>query len=200
MRHAAGLDQGSRHSFRYGFRRHYRISPWTDFVEVHWGPACQIYVTPVHCDEIGVALLSREPHLRLDAALAGFPLLQRRLRRAAAYGAERGAFTVSRRLPQVFRGNTALIGDASGSVDAITGDGLSLAFHQALALAEALASGDLASYQAEHTKLMRQPNLMAKALLLLDRFPLLRRGVLGALALDPPIFAQLLARHVHGVS
>ena len=36
------------------------------------------------------------------------------------------------------RGNVALIGDASGTVDAITGEGLCLAFSQAMVLAECL--------------------------------------------------------------
>src|SRR5215468_2113131 len=47
VRHAASLDAASCGSCRFGFRQHYRISPWTDFVEVHWGTQCQVYVTPV---------------------------------------------------------------------------------------------------------------------------------------------------------
>ncbi len=194
VRTAARLDEGGRPTSRFGFRRHYRISPWTDFVEVHWGSHCQIYITPVSRDEVGVALLTRDSSLRLDAALKDFPDLQRRLRGAARSSGERGGVTVSRRLRRVFRGNTALIGDASGSVDAITGEGLSLSFHQAIALSKAVTLGDLAPYQAEHLRLMRRPRLVASALLLLDRLPLVRRSVLRALALDPPVFAHLLAR------
>jgi flavin-dependent dehydrogenase len=194
VRRAAGLDAASRESSRFGFRRHYRLSPWTDFVEVHWGSRCQIYVTPVSHDEIGVALLSRDSHLRLDSALLKFPELQRRLKGAEASSTERGAVTVSRRLRRVFRGRTVLVGDASGSVDAITGDGLSLSFHQAVALSEALGSGELASYQAEHSRLARRPAFVANMLLSLDRFPALRRSVLRMLAFEPPIFAKLLTR------
>lgn len=200
VRHAAGLDAASRESVRFGFRRHYRVSPWTDFVEVHWGSRCQIYVTPVSQDEIGIALLSRDSHLRLDDALREFPELQRKLRGAEATSAERGAVTVSRRLRRVFRGHTVLVGDASGSVDAITGEGLSLSFHQAVALSEALGSGELASYQAEHSRLARRPAFVASLLLSLDRFPSLRRSVLRMLALDPPIFAKLLTRYAPDVS
>jgi flavin-dependent dehydrogenase len=47
----------------------------------------------------------------------------------------------------------ALVGDASGSVDAITGEGLCLLFQQAVALAAALEAGDLALYQAEHRRI-----------------------------------------------
>jgi len=177
----------------FGFRRHYRVSPWTDFVEVHWGSRCQIYVTPVSHDEVGIALLSRESHLRLDDALMEFPELQRRLQGADTSSAERGAVTVSRRPRRLFRGRTILIGDASGSVDAITGEGLSLSFHQAVALSEALCSGDLGAYQAEHRRLARRPALMARLLLALDRFPALRRSVLRMLAAEPAIFAKLVS-------
>ena len=192
VRRAAGLDAASRESWRFGFRRHYRVSPWTDFVEVHWGLRGQIYVTPVGRDEIGIALLSRDSHVRLDSALSEFPELQRRLQGAGASSAERGAVSVSRRLRRVFHGHTVLIGDASGSVDAIIGEGLSLSFHQAVALSEALSSGDLASYQAEHSRLARRPALVAGLLLSLDRCPWLRRSVLRLLALEPAVFAKLL--------
>jgi len=86
-----------------------------------------------------------------------------------------------------------LTGDASGSVDAITGEGLSLSFHQAIALSEALCSGDLGSYQSEHRRLARRPDWMARFLLALDRFPPLRRSVLRMLAFEPEIFAKLVS-------
>ena len=192
VRHAAGLDAAKAESFRFGFRQHYRIAPWTDFVEVHWGARCQVYVTPVSDDEVGIALLCRDSHLRLDTALNEFPELQRRLQGAPPSSAERGAVTVSRRLRRVFRDRTVLVGDASGSVDAITGEGLSLSFHQAVALSEALRQGRLASYQAEHARLARRPAFVAATLLSLDRFPAVRRTIFKTLALDPPIFAKLL--------
>jgi flavin-dependent dehydrogenase len=192
VRHAAGLDAAKTESFRFGFRQHFRISPWTDFVEVYWGARCQVYVTPVSDDEVGIALLSRDSHLRLDAAMKQFPELQRRLQGAPPSSAERGAMTVSRRLRRVFRGRTVLVGDASGSVDAITGEGLSLSFHQAVALSEALCHGRLASYQSEHSRLARRPAFVAATLLSLDRFPALRRTIFKTLALDPPIFARFL--------
>jgi hypothetical protein len=69
---------------------------------------------------------------------------------------------------------------------------LSLSFHQAVALSEALCDGHLASYQSEHSRLTRRPAFVAATLLALDRFPALRRIIFKALALDPPIFARLL--------
>ena len=144
----AGLAVKPRVRPRFGFRIHYRVAPWSGYMELHWGAGCQIYVTPIGPQEVCAALISRDPRLRLNDALARFPQLSARLAGAPQVTSERGAVTASRRLPRVYRGNLALIGDASGSVDAITGEGLCLSFRQALALADSLAAGDLSRYQA----------------------------------------------------
>jgi menaquinone-9 beta-reductase len=196
VRHWAGLDAARHESARYGFRRHYRVAPWTDHMEIYWGSGCQMYMTPVSPREVCVAVISRDSHLRFDSALPQFPELSCRLARASASTVERGSVTVSRRLRRVFDDRTILIGDASGSVDAIAGEGLSLSFHQALALADALVSDDLPAYQAEHRRLARRPAFMAGLMLSLDRFPWLRPAVLRAMAFEPAIFEKLLAAHV----
>ena len=191
----AELDAARHESERYGFRRHYRVAPWTDYMEIHWGSGCQMYVTPVSAQEICAAVISRDSHLRFDHALPWFPELHRRLRAAPPSTFERGSVTASRRLRKVFSGRVVLIGDASGSVDAITGEGLSLSFHQALAAVDALVSEDLAAYQTEHRRLARRPAFMAGLMLLLDRFPWLLAPALRAMAFEPAIFAKLLAVH-----
>lgn len=196
VRKWASLDATRSESFRYGFRRHYRMRPWTDFMEVYWGPGCQMYVTAVAHDEICVALLTRNSKMRLTDALANFPQLARRIEGAPAISEERGAVTVSRRLKRIYRGHTVLIGDASGSVDAITGEGIGLAFRQALALADALAGGNLEQYQITHRHLARRPALMAQLMLTLDRFPRLRPIILRTFEAKPVIFQHLLAMHV----
>ena len=196
IRLMTGLDAASKEFSRFGFRRHYQVAPWADCVEVHWAPGCQIYVTPVGANEVGLALLTRDSHQRVEHALMRFPELQRRLAGAPFSSTERGALTMSRRLRRVVSGRSALIGDASGSVDAITGEGLSLSFRQAIALAKAMAAEDLERYQAEHCRLARKPLLMADFMLLLDRSPWLRRRTLRLMAARPAIFGSLLALHV----
>jgi len=195
LRRLYGLDAASKESARFGFRRHYQIAPWTDCVEVYWASKFQIYVTPVAPNEVGIALLTRDRRQRVEQALATFPQLQRRLAGAPFSSVERGAVTVSRKLRRVVNGRTALIGDASGSADAITGEGLSLAFRQANALAGALAAGNLEAYQAAHRRLARKPLFMADFMLLLDRSPGLRRQTLRAMSSKPAIFGSLLALH-----
>ena len=190
VRRLSHLEAGTRPRFRFGFRQHYRIAPWTDFVEVHWGDGCQVYVTPVSECEVGVVVLSQSSRLRLMDALESFPELRSKLRGAEISSKEQGGVTSSRRLHRVVNGRIALLGDASGSVDAVTGDGLSLAFHQSLALAEAIHTGDLNSYEREHRILMRRPALMANLLLLLSD------SSIRLLACHPAIFARLLNMHV----
>lgn len=199
VRRWTGLNQGMRSRERYGFRKHFRVAPWTEFVEVHWADGCQIYVTPVGASEVGVAAISRDRRLRVDEAVLKFPLLAARLRGACEASSERGAVSASRRLRRVSSGCVALVGDASGSVDAVTGEGLSLAFQQAPALAAAFVAGDLGMYEKAHARIRRTPALMAEALLLLDGWSGLRNRVLPAMSARPRIFEGMLAGHVGGV-
>ena len=200
VRRWAGLEQFARFSRRYGFRQHFRVAPWSEYVEIHWGEGCQFYVTPIADDEICVVLMSRDSHLRLADALPRFPALQSRLGAAAASTTERGSPAATRRLERVHRGRVALIGDASGTVDPITGAGLCQAFHQAVALADAIARDDLTAYGEAHRRQGRRPVFMGDFMLLLDRFPWLRGRTLSALAARPQLFANLLAMHVGRLS
>jgi flavin-dependent dehydrogenase len=196
LRQWAGLDRYHYDRTRFAFRRHYRISPWSDCMELHWGPRCQIYVTPVAADEICVALISRDPHMRLDAALPAFPELMSRLRHAEPSSLERGAISATRKLHRVHRGCVALVGDASGTVDAITGEGLCLSFRQAEMLAECFAAGSLERYQQLHRALAQRPTLMARLMLTLDWKTSFRQRVMRAFGSDQRLFGRMLAMHV----
>ena len=199
VRRWSGLESFRYDRIRFAFRRHYRVAPWSDHMELHWGPHCQIYVTPVAPDEVCLALVSHDPHLRLDAALPLFPEFASLLRHAVPSSAERGATSSTRKLRRVFQGRVALVGDASGSVDSITGEGLCLTFRQAQVLAECFATGDLRRYQREHTKLARRPAMMACLMLTLERNSL-RRHVMRAFHSEPRIFDRMLAMHVGALS
>ena len=196
VRRWRGLDSNLRQEIRFAQRRHYRVKPWTDCMEIHWGRGVQAYVTPLGNDETCVALISRDPRMRFEDAWREFPGLAQSLSGADLNGVDRGAVTAMCKLKRVFEGNVALTGDASGSVDAITGEGLCLSFHQALALADALKKGTLEKYQQVHRRLSRRPNVMGRLLLLLDRYPALRSRVLRGLAKDPDVFARLIAVHL----
>lgn len=190
------LERARRDTRRFGFRRHYAIAPWTPYMEVHWSKDAQLYLTPVSDGEVCAALVSRDPHLRIDRALHLFPQAAERLRHAVVRGAEQGAVTASRRLHAVTNGRVALVGDASGSVDAITGQGRCLAMRQSAALADAMAAGDLSLYQAAHDRLMRRPRLMAGLMLALDGREWMQRCMFATMSLRPQWFNAVLAYHV----
>ncbi|MCC6586034.1 MAG: FAD-dependent monooxygenase [Bryobacterales bacterium] len=196
VRRWAGLDAHISGSRRYAFRQHFAIGPWTEFMEIHWSEGCQIYVTPISRAEVCVVLISKTPGLHLGEALERFfPVLNVRLRDAAASSKERGAVAGRSRLQAVAKRNVALIGDASGTVDPITGEGLCLTFRQAAVLAEAMVGGDLAAYNRTHPRLAFRSHLMARTMLLLDHNRSTRKFLLGSLAWQPWIFRTLL--HVH---
>jgi menaquinone-9 beta-reductase len=165
-------------------------------MELHWGRRGQIYVTPVANDQVCVTLISRDPKLRLTEALQNFPELKARLNGADVSSTEKGALTATCRLKRMSRGNVALIGDASGTVDAITGEGLCLAFSQAMVLAECLRTGNLTRYEREHRRLALRPFLMARLMLTLDGRPGLQRRTLQALQKRPDVFRRLVELHV----
>ena len=196
VRRWAGIRNRFRPQLRYAFRRHYRVAPWTDHMEVHWGERCQGYATGVTEDVVCVALASHDPSFRLEDGLRELPSLNARLAGAEPVSTERGATTGNRQFQRVWRGNVALIGDASGTVDAITGEGLGLAFSQAVRLAECLEREDLASYQPQHRRLALRPLWMARLMLTLDRRPRLQKRTLQVFREHPEIFRRLLAFHI----
>jgi flavin-dependent dehydrogenase len=196
VRHWAGLDAHSRTKLRYAFRRHYRVTPWTDRMEIYWGKRSQAYATAISDEQVCVAVASSNPQLRLEESLCEFPELKARLNGAEAASIERGAITANRKLKRVWRKNIALIGDASGTADAITGEGLGLAFSQAAALANCLKAGTLAGYQNAHRRLALRPSLMGRLMLTLDGHPVIQQRTLQVFRRRPEIFRRLLALHV----
>lgn len=200
VRQEAGLEHFVSEKRRYGFRKHYKLAPWSQYVEIYWGRGFQIYITPVANDQVCVALISTDPHLRLDAALSLLPPLAAKLEGAPEGTPEKGSLSLSRKLRRVCTDGYALLGDASGSVDAISGEGMCLAFKQAAALVDALDSGDLRQYQLSHRKIAAKPLQMAALMLILDSSATIQRKVLAALAKHPIVFDSLLAAHVDNES
>jgi flavin-dependent dehydrogenase len=167
---------------RYGLRRHYRVAPWTDLVEVHWAPRAEAYVTPVSADVVGIGLLfggarcqraddrppSRDEAPARDdapaaaatavdgtrgdaggfaARLSDFPALRDRLGDAAPASEVRGAGPMRQHVRRRVYGRVLLVGDASGYVDALTGEGIGVGLAQAEVLARCLAADRPADYE-----------------------------------------------------
>jgi flavin-dependent dehydrogenase len=195
VRRWAGLDAGPGPHPRFGVRRHYAMAPWSDFVEVTWGPGCEAYVTPVASDQVGVALLWSGEARGFDDLLAHLPALRASLDGVPVSSRDCGVGPLHQRVRAPRSGNVALVGDAAGYLDAITGEGLAVALHESAALVEAILAGDLSLYGASWRRINRLPNVMTSLVLALERRPRLRRRAIRALAAEPALFSCLLGIH-----
>ena len=86
VRQWAGLQPVWNGARRIGLRQHFRIRPWTDFVEVYWHNHCQAYVTPIGADEVCIAMLGSATGVRLSDLPTLFPVLASRLGSAEPIG------------------------------------------------------------------------------------------------------------------
>jgi len=144
--------------------------------------------------------MTRSSELDFDSAIRSFPELRKRLEGATRSTRLRGSLSIQRRFRETVRGKFALIGDASGSVDAITGKGLCLSFQQAECLAQALAKNDLQHYARAHRRIRLVPSAMARLMLSMDRSSALRRSAVRILKSCPQLFSALLETHLGGAS
>jgi flavin-dependent dehydrogenase len=196
VRSWVGLNRGQVFERRVALRQHFKTPDMPEFVEIHWGTDSQAYLTPVAPGEVCVAIISGCRMDSFDAELRRIPTLERRLQRARPSSEVRGALSLSNRLRRVCRQNVALVGDASGSVDAITGEGLALSFRHAIALTDAMAADDLSVYQRAHRKIEALPQFMRRSMLLMDKSAAIRHRALRAFNARPALFERLLSVHV----
>ena len=195
VREWAGLAVPFRGVARFGVRRHLRLAPSCDKVEVIFGDRAEAYVTPLGAEEFGVAILWEGASRGFDDLLATrFPAsVAARFAGAERLSRDRGAGPFRQRTRGVVaEGRIALVGDAAGYVDALTGEGLALGFREAQALARSLADGDLARYARESRRLRRVPEAITKLALFAARRPALSRRMVAALGRDPALFSRLL--------
>jgi flavin-dependent dehydrogenase len=139
---------------RYGLRRHYAMEPWSDLIEVHWTPLGELYVTPTGDGVVGLALLSRRG-VRFDDALAAAPELADRMRGLQPATDLRGAGPLRQSTRARTSGRVLLVGDASGYVDALTGEGIRIGVAQARAAVEAVVAGDVRGYERSWAQITR---------------------------------------------
>lgn len=197
VRKWSGLEATRKRKQRYAMRRHYRVKPWSNYLEIYWGDRAQAYVTPIGEEEVCIVVMAENSHdAEFGDAMESLPELRERLLQVELASRERGAMTAMHVLRRVTMGNVALVGDASGGVDAITGGGLNLAFRQSLAVAAAMDNGDLSCYEETHRQLAQRPLQMGNLLLFLGRNKTVRRRSLQAMAAQPELFENLLAMHV----
>jgi flavin-dependent dehydrogenase len=186
VRRMLGLEAPRRGPRRFGLRRHVAVEPWTSYVEVHWSPHAEAYVTPVAPDCVGIAVLASDGG-SFSSQLSAFPSLVARVADASA-SKVLGAGPLRQRVTRRVAGRVLLVGDASGYVDALTGEGIALGLAQARAAVAAIVSGDPASYERAWQRLSWRHNLLTSTLVSVSSRPVLRRGLVPAASALPVVF------------
>lgn len=190
IRQAVGLATPSTGPRRWGIRRHMQLAPWTDHVEVHWAAGAEAYVTPVADDCVGIAVLTSRRG-GFDERLSEFPALHDRVR-GCAHGPDRAAGPLRQRVSSRTAGRVMLVGDAAGYVDALTGEGLGLAFGAAELLVNCVLADRPGDYDRQWRRLTRRYRLLTAALVQVTAYAPVRTRIVPAAAALPTVFAGLV--------
>lgn len=186
-----GAKRKSKARPRYGIRQHFEIAPWSEFVEVYWLRDCEIYVTPVDPQTVGVALLGHSL-LDFEDVLLRIPHLSQRLASANSGSKIRGAGPLRQNVQARTDGRVLLVGDAAGYVDALTGEGLQVGFAEAEAAVAAVVANDPKSYETEWKKITHSYRWLTGGLLWTSSNRIIRPMIVPAAQTLPSVFRRLV--------
>lgn len=183
---------------RFGLRRHYALAPWSDLIEVRWTPRAEFYVTPLGPELVGVAMLGPRgtefaTELAAEPELAGLLCVDASGDSPVQVGQVRGAGPLLQRTRARTAGRVLLVGDASGYVDALTGEGLRLGMAQARAAVTAVAAGEPKGYEREWRRITRDFRTLTNGLVGAARSPL-RRAIVPTAVRLPRLYGGIVER------
>ncbi|TAL44793.1 MAG: NAD(P)/FAD-dependent oxidoreductase [Salinibacterium sp.] len=191
VRRVAGLERPQpRSGRRFGLRQHFLMEPWTDLIEIHWTPHAEVYITPLAPSLIGIATLG-VAHTDFGATIAGIPGLARRLDGVEPADTVRGAGPFHQRTSRRQIGRVLLVGDASGYVDAITGEGLRLGLEQAGLAIRSIVDG--VHYERAWLRSTRDFRVLTTGLVRLATSPL-RGAIVPAARFMPGRYGAIVER------
>ncbi|BBX66021.1 oxidoreductase [Mycobacterium saskatchewanense] len=190
IRRSLGLERPSGGARRWGVRRHVRVEPWSDYVEVHWAPGVEAYVTPVADDCVGVAMLTSRRG-GFDRHLDEFAALRDRLG-GRPHEPDRAAGPLRQRVSNRACGRVLLVGDAAGYVDALTGEGLGLAFGAAQLAVDCVVADRPDTYDRRWRRMTRRYRMLTAALLQASSHPPTRARIVPAAAALPTVFTGVV--------
>ncbi len=190
IRAALGLSRPSAGARRWGIRRHFAMTPWTNCVQVYWSDNAEAYVTPVAADCVGVAILTgcRGP---FSEQFEAFPALKA-LVDGHPHGPDRAAGPLRQRVRGRTAGRVLLVGDAAGYVDALTGEGLGIAFGAAELAVNSIVTGRVDDYDRRWRRMSRRYRLITAGALRASALPPLRSAIMPAANAFPDVFTGLV--------
>lgn len=192
VRRLIGAELPAPRRRRFGTRRHFTVAPWSDLIEVYWSGHVEAYVTPVADDTVGIAMLGGRG-TDFDAEIAALPQLARHLEGAVPATGLRAAGALRQRTSRRRAGRVLLVGDASGYVDAITGEGLRLGFAQAAAAVGSVAAGRPGDYEKQWASITRDFRVLTSGLVCLASSPL-RPAIVPLARALPPLYGAVVER------
>lgn len=214
----AGLQGPKPDVFRWGARQHFQVAPWSEYVEIYWQRGIEAYVTPSASDLVGVAFLwDRDVYLPvrggeelIPSLMCAFPVLEQRLKHAAPLDAPLAVGPMQRKVRTPVAEGVILVGDAAGYLDAITGEGMSLALAQAMAAAQIavpllksdpdgrmpLSAWSLQPYVRAHKATLRAYTFFTRLALYFSRHPDLMDRLIPILQNRPVVFQALLSANM----
>ena len=190
IRRSMGLEVPSDGTRRWGIRRHVHVAPWTDHVEVHWGRESEAYVTPVADDCVGIAILTSRRG-GFDSHFGDFAALADRVK-GCPHDQDRAAGPLRQKVRARAKGRVLLVGDAAGYVDALTGEGLGIAFGAAELLVGCVAADRPGDYDRQWRRMSRRYRLLTAGLLRASTLASVRTKIVPGAAALPAVFAGLV--------
>ncbi|WP_396936567.1 NAD(P)/FAD-dependent oxidoreductase [Mycolicibacterium sp.] len=190
IRRALGLAQGESRRRRWGIRRHVQIAPWSDCVEVYWAHDTEAYVTPVSDDCVGVAIL-KSTRGGFTEHVKQFPELVERID-GLPHGADRAAGPLRQKVRNRTAGRVMLVGDAAGYIDALTGEGMGLAFGAAELLVGCVLADRPGDYDRQWRAMTRRYRFLTAALLHASAIRPVRACITPLSAALPAVFSQVV--------
>ena len=125
-----------------------------------------------------------------DTHLGAFPILQERLH-MAPHGPDRAAGPLRQKVSSRTAGRVLLVGDAAGYVDALTGEGLGIAFGAANLLVECVAADRPQDYDRRWRRMSRRYRMLTAGVLHASGSPL-RSVIVPAAAQFPAVFSRIV--------
>ena len=207
LRRKGGLEGKSRGRVRLGLRAHFRLPagmPPPRLVDVFVGEGHEIYMTPLPGREVAVAALTedRDGNARADFArwLKLHPALAERLDGAEQTSELAGQMPLESRARRGVRPGLALLGDAAGFIDPVTGSGMAQALLSTELLAGTIARGGkldahfdtLEDFDRRRRALLRDTSLLTRFVLGMARRPFWARQTLRLMNAQPELYGHLV--------
>lgn len=195
---------------RWAMTTHFAMKPWSSLVEIYLCHSAEAYVVPTGPEEINIVLMWSPKKLSLKGSpplsklFSLFPDLSKRLNGAEIKHKPFAIGPFHHRARRRFSSlSAALIGDAAGYVDPLTGEGINYGLHDGIVLGERLAGrikkgermrlSDLLAFQLEADIHKLPHTALSYVLLLLQDRPEIFGHVLGQFKRHPQILSALTA-------